>query len=1166
MNHLTNMPERSVALCKALSNRILVLDGAMGTMIQSRGLDERDFHPSCPCCTSPATALKGCNDLLTLSRPDIIESIHLEYLAAGADIIETDSFNANAISLEEYGMSRHAREINLEAAKVACSARDRHQQLTGREAWVAGSIGPTSKSLTMAANLGEEIEFETLYDAYSVQCLALIEGGVDLLIIETCYDILNAKAALIAARDAMKSLCRTLPVVVSATIDANGRTLSGMTLAGFVATVAFAEPLAVGVNCGFGADELARQIAPLESAPFNVALYPNAGLPNELGEYDQTPQRFADLLKPLIDNGMVNIIGGCCGTTPEHIRMLAEAVRGKSPRHVPAPSGNLVLSGLEPMELAGSEDFVNVGERCNVAGSRKFLRLISEGNYDEALRIARAQIEAGARVIDINMDDGMLDTAACMSRFLQLAATDPTVAKVPFMIDSSDFEVIRAALKLIQGRPVVNSISLKEGEEIFRLHAREIHRLGGAMVVMAFDEQGQATTAERRIEVCRRSFEILTRKEGIAPCDIIFDPNILAVATGIPEHDSYAADFLAATRWITENLEGVNVSGGLSNLSFSFRGNDPVRKAMHSSFISMARDAGMRLAIVNPAGIQPVDSIPAELRRAIDDVLLNSDGDATARLVTVAAKYLPAKKAAPSAMPATPVADMTVGDALVNALLTGSSADINSLLAKALEQDMTAIEIIDGILMKGMEIVGKRFGAGEIFLPQVVKSATVMKECVAFLTPYIEKGNAGSGNARQRRMVLATVKGDVHDIGKNIVAVVMRCNGFEIIDLGVMVSPQEIIGAAMAHGADCIGVSGLITPSLAEMTQLAAMMERQRMTIPLFVGGATTSPLHTAVKIAPAYSGGVIHTTDAADLAAKARLYIDPQCSAQNLESLRESQRQLREEHSAGADRLTPEQARKLRPGFPVAVPADKPHLGVHLLQIPVSELIEQVNMRQFLVAWGIRAENSDSPEAKALLNDAHTLLHEWANRGIAMSAELAVVEAAADDEDNILIFNGDQQILKFHAPRQQRLMEQASHTLSLADYMPDVTENRRVPVAFFAVTAGEHLRDTLVSDPQSYSGMMADLLLHRLAEAATQHIHLRHAGRLTGFGDAVNSIRPAIGYPSLPDQRLTLTFDKPLNYSQLDVTITENGALSPAATTTGIIIFHPRARYFSVK
>lgn len=1165
-NHLP-LSNRSQALLEALKNRILLLDGGMGTMIQKRGLAERDYHPECGCCHGVPEAdvtLKGCNDLLVLSRPDVIKEIHLEYLAAGADIIETDSFNANAISLAEYGMGSHAREISLAATRVACLARDEYERLAGRRCWVAGSVGPTSKSLTMAANLGEDIDFAAMRDVYVEQIQGLIEGGADMLVIETCYDILNAKAALVAARSAMESAGREVPVMVSATVDTNGRTLSGMTLGGFAATVGCFGPMALGMNCGFGADEAVAHIAPLESALFAVALYPNAGLPNELGEYDQTPEQFVAALKPLIDNRRLNIVGGCCGTTPRHIVLLADAVRGKLPRAVPAPSGNLLLSGLEPLELADKEDFIDVGERCNVAGSRKFLRLISEGNYEEALQIARAQIAAGARVIDLNMDDGMLDTAACMKRFLQIAATDPDVARVPVMIDSSDFDVIRMALTLIQGRPVVNSISLKEGEAKFRRHAREIHRMGGAMVVMAFDEQGQAVTPERRIEVCRRSYDILTREEGIPPCDIIFDPNILAVATGIPEHDSYAADFLAATEWITANLPGCNVSGGLSNLSFSFRGNDPVRKAMHSIFISMARRAGMRLAIVNPSGLQPVESITPDLREAIADVLRNSDPDATERLIAVAQKYLPQKKEPRGAAAAQ--SELSVPDALVNAVLTGVSAGVTDLLAKALESGLSPIGIIDDILMKGMDTVGKRFGAGETFLPQVVKSAAVMKECVAFLTPYIEQMRGNGGSARAYRMVLATVKGDVHDIGKNIVAVVMRCNGFEVIDLGVMVAPQDIIDAARKHQADCVGVSGLITPSLGEMATLASMMEQQGLRVPLFVGGATTSPLHTAVKLAPEYSGGVIHTADAADLASKARLYVDPQCAAANLAQLREQQQRMREDYSADAGTLTPGEARKLRPDYPVALPQEAPELGSHRISIPVAELTGLVNKRQFLSAWGISAQNYAAPEAESLLRDADAMLSEWSKEGVEMTAGAAVYMCAADDEDNILVFDGETPVMQFHAPRQSRLMERAEHTLSLADYLPKVNVNQRVPVAFFAVTAGEKLRERLVRDPQSYEGLMADLLLHRLAEAATQYLHARYAPQLTGYPSGMTSIRPAVGYPSLPDQMLTHKFAQILNYKDLDISLTENGAMSPAATTTGIIIFHPRARYFSVK
>ena len=1166
MNTSLPLSDRSLSLTEALKERILVLDGAMGTMIQSYGLSEDDFTPTCECCVNKPgdVSLNGCNDLLVLSRPEIIEAIHRGYLEAGADIIETDSFNANSVSLAEYGMSDHVRRINIAAAETACRARDTYMKESGRECWVAGSIGPTSKSLTMAANLGDDIDFATLHGAYLKQCRALLDGGVDLFIIETCFDILNAKAALVAAGDAMEQSGRRVPVVVSATVDSNGRTLSGMTLSGFTATVGCFNPLALGMNCGFGAEEAVALTAPLESAPFAFALYPNAGLPNELGEYDQTPEEFVDALRPLINNRRVNIVGGCCGTTPHHISLLAAEVRGKQPRPVPAPSGNLVLSGLEPMMAGGEDDFIAVGERCNVAGSRKFLRLINEGNYSEALRIAAAQIEAGARIIDINMDDGMLDTEACMKRFLQLAATDPSVARVPVMIDSSDFNVIRTALTLIQGRPVVNSISLKEGEEKFRRQAREIHRMGGAMVVMAFDEQGQAVTPERRFEVCRRSFEILTREEGIPAGDIIFDPNILAVATGIAEHDSYAADFLAATRRITRELPGCNVSGGLSNLSFSFRGNDPVRKAMHSIFISMARQEGMRMAIVNPSGLQDVDTIPEDLRSAITDVLNNSDADATERLIVVAQKYLPPKKDKPAV--SKPAEELSVNETLINAVLDGNASGVTDLLTRAMESGLSPIEIIDNILMKGMDTVGQRFGAGEIFLPQVVKSATVMKESVSFLTPFIEQSRKGEDASRAHRMVLATVKGDVHDIGKNIVAVVMRCNGFEIIDLGVMVHPQEIIDAAKNHGADCIGVSGLITPSLTEMTTLATMMEQQGLKIPLFVGGATTSPLHTAVKIAPNYSGGVIHTTDAADLASKARLYLDPQCAAENMAALKQEQERMRREHASDTDRMSPEKARELRPDYAVALPASPPDFGVHIQPVYVSDLIDLINWKQFLAAWGIKPSDVDDPQAEALIADASDMLDEWVEKDLPITVEMVVCEACADSNDNIILFNDGKQAVTFNAPRQTRLMERADHTLSLADYLPQMAQGLKVPVVLFAVTATSTLRRKLVRDPQSYNGMLADLLLHRLVEAATQYAHSRIAPRLAGYTDGTNSIRPAIGYPSLPDQMLTHEFDKLLNYKAIGVQLTENGALDPAATTTGIILFHPLVRYFSVR
>ena len=1142
----------------------------MGTMIQSFGLQEKDYSPGGGCHCHDHE-LKGCNDLLVLSRPDVISDIHTMYLEAGADIIETDSFNANAISLADYGMSHRAREINLAAAKVAIGARDNYRDSHGRIAWVAGSVGPTSKSLTMAANLGDDIDFATMEEAYFTQCDALVEGGVDLLIFETCFDALNAKAAVKAACRAMVNQNRRVPVIVSATLNNNGRTLSGMTLAGFAATVAHVSPLAMGMNCGFGAEDMIKQVGPLEESPFAVALYPNAGLPNELGEYDESPEQMVATLAPLIDNGMLNIVGGCCGTTPQHIGALACYAAGKHPRPIPRPAGELALSGLSVMKLSQHE-FINIGERCNVAGSRKFLRLIKEDNYDEALQIARDQIKAGAQVIDINMDDGMLDTTACMSHFLRMAATDPVVAQVPVMIDSSDFDVIRKALTLIQGRPVVNSISLKEGEEKFLSHAREIHALGAAMVVMAFDETGQAVTTERRIEVCARAYRLLTEKAGIPPCDIIFDPNVLAVATGIAEHNSYGADFINATRWITNNLPGCNVSGGLSNLSFSFRGNEPVRKAMHSIFISMARQGGMRMAIVNPSGIQSTESIPEDLRRAVTDILTDSDPGATDRMIETARKYLPEKKAASTATAQNTAAELSPSQALVKAVTDGSTANIDALLTEVLKQEGSAIKVIDNILMKGMDLVGTRFGAGEIFLPQVVKSATVMKEAVAFLTPFIEQERGSDGNdaSAHLTMVLATVKGDVHDIGKNIVAVVMRCNGFNIIDLGVMVNPQEIIDAALRQKACCIGVSGLITPSLTEMRTLAAMMEEQGLTIPLFVGGATTSELHTAVKIAPLYSGAVIHTTDAADLASKAKPFVNPSTAADAIAELKAGQEQIRQRHeSSAASNMSPLEARKLKPdNTSCPHPSAAPRFGMHSFSIPVGQLADIVNMRQFLAAWGIPANKRDSQEARKLISDAKATLKQWNDSGICVTARMAVCEAVSDDNDNILVYNpgDDAPALTFNAPRQRTLMERSANTLSLADYLPPKDSGTRNPIIFFAVTATQQLRDQLVNDPQSYPGMMADLLLHRLAEAATQWIHTNQAHQLAGFDTSMQSIRPAVGYPSLPDQRLVLEFDKILNYSDLGITLTEHGALSPSASTTGVILFHPSARYFSVK
>lgn len=999
-NIVENLPysESSVLFLEALAERVMVLDGGLGTMIQRQGLTDEDFNGTCGCghChpeESSAGNLRGCNDLLAVTRPDVIENIHLQYLQAGADIIETDSFNANSISLADYGLSERSAEINLAAARVARGAADRFTAENSRKVWVAGSIGPTSKSLTMAANLGDTITWEEMEEAYFVQAKGLIEGGCDLLLLETFFDILNAKAAVRGCRRAMVEKGLRLPVIISVTLTKSGRTLSGMTLRGASVSLAHALPAAFGINCGFGADDMGSYIDELSSLPGATIVYPNAGLPNELGEYDETPEKMAETVGKWLSTGKINIIGGCCGTTPAHIAAIAGIARGCRHKPIGRPSDSLELSGLEPLDF-GETEFVNVGERCNVAGSRKFLRLIKEGNIEEALTVASAQVAKGADMIDINMDDGMLDSRECMCEFLTRIATEPSVARVPFMIDSSQWDVVTASLRRIQGRPAVNSISLKEGETRFLEKAREIHEMGAAMVVMAFDEEGQATTFERRVSVCRRAYDLLTKEALIPPCDIIFDPNILAVATGLPEHDSYGRDFLDSAGWIMENLPGVNVSGGLSNLSFSFRGNDFVRNAMHSIFIDRGKKRGMKLAIVNPSGLIPLLDIPSDLAKAVDDVIENTDSGATERLIEIARGYMPEKKeggVAKTAMPSPGKGEIKDVELLLEeAVVNGVTGNLPSLIAEALVKKGSAVKIIDEILMKGMNRVGELFGRGEMFLPQVVKSATVMQSAVNILTPEIEKERGGDGknSANSYRMVIATVKGDVHDIGKNIVDVVMRCNGFDMIDLGVMTPAEKIVETAISENVDCVGLSGLITPSLAEMTAVAEEMERKGLKIPLFIGGATTSDVHTAVKIAPVYSGAVVHTPDAATLASEAAKYIDVAQSENAVAQLRERQEELRHRHSRRKEEATVSESRGLRPDYSFGSPTPFKGTGIADFDIPVSEIRRYINYRQFLSAWGLDPnaaswsdENSSAGQAKKVIADAERLIDSLIDR-----------------------------------------------------------------------------------------------------------------------------------------------------------------------------------------
>lgn len=884
-----------------IKERILVLDGAMGTMIQQYNLTESDFRGER--FREIQGQLKGNNDLLCLTRPDVIEEIHRRYLEAGADIIETNTFNATRVSMADYHMQDYCREINLEAARLARRLADEYTQKNPEKPrFVAGSVGPTNKTCSMSPDVNNPafraLTYDELLEAYCEQMEALIEGGVDAILIETIFDTLNAKVAIQAAELSMQKMGRKLPLMLSVTVsDIAGRTLSGQTLDAFLASVQHADLFSVGLNCSFGARQLKPFLEQLaKRAPYYISAYPNAGLPNSLGQYDQSPEEMAAEVKEYIDEGLVNIIGGCCGTTEEYIARYQELIKDAKP-HIPAPEPqSLWLSGLELLEVTPEINFVNVGERCNVAGSRKFLRLINEKKYEEALSIARQQVEDGALVLDINMDDGLLDAAEEMTTFLNLIASEPEIARVPLMIDSSKWEVVLAGLKCVQGKCIVNSISLKEGEDIFIEHARTIRRYGAAVIVMAFDEKGQADTFARKIEVCERAYRILTEKVGFAPQDIIFDPNVLAVATGVEEHNNYAVDFIQATGWIRKHLPGAHISGGVSNLSFSFRGNNYIREAMHAVFLYHAIREGMDMGIVNPATSVLYTDIPADVLERIEDVVLNRRPDAAERLIETAERLKAEKENKDTSAAAVNHLKWregtTVEERLQYALVKGLGDFLEEDLQEALSRYPNAVSIIEGPLMAGMNHVGDLFGAGKMFLPQVVKTARTMKKAVAILQPYIEAGKQ-EGARSAGKILVATVKGDVHDIGKNIVSVVMACNGYEVIDLGVMVPAEQIVETAIREKVDIVGLSGLITPSLEEMVHVVSEMERAGLDIPVLIGGATTSKLHTALKIAPAYHAPVVYMRDASQNASvMAKLLSPEQCPA-FVEELQNEYREL---------------------------------------------------------------------------------------------------------------------------------------------------------------------------------------------------------------------------------------------------------------------------------
>jgi len=1186
---------RNKELREALSKRILVLDGAMGTQIQRFGLEERDFRGER--FDNHQKNLKGCNDVLCLTQPNIVADIHHAYLDAGADIIETNSFNANAVSLAEYGLDGIVAEINQAAARIARREAGR-MALAGRKCWVAGSVGPTSKTLSLSADVDDpasrELDFDTLKKAYVEQMSALIAGGVDILQIETIFDTLNAKAAIVAAHEAMQLAGKMVELVLSVTLSSSGgRTLSGQTLEAFVASVSHANPLALGLNCGFGAESLEpylRRLGDLTEA--FVALYPNAGLPNAMGEYDETPDVTAAHISRLASDGSLNMAGGCCGTTPAHIRAIAEAVRGVAPRKPKVPNQELVLSGLETTVVSASRNFTNIGERCNVAGSRKFLRLVSEKSYDEAVGIACRQVEAGAQIVDVNMDDAMLDAKSEMVHFLRLLAAEPEVAKVPVMIDSSDWNVIEAGLKCLQGKGIVNSISLKEGEELFLQHARTVKELGAAVVVMAFDEKGQADTFSRRIEICSRAYALLTEKAGFNPEDIIFDPNVLAVATGIESHDRYALDFLESVEWIKHNLPGAKTSGGISNLSFAFRGNNYLREAMHAVFLYHAIARGLDMAIVNAASAIPFNEIPDDVRIAIEDVLLCRRTDATERLIELA-ETLKGEKRPDSALQIEEE-NLPVGEVISRMLVKGMSDGMETLLQQAKDSLGSAIAVIEGPLMEGMNRVGQLFGEGKMFLPQVVKSARTMKRAVAWLQPFIECEQSAGGRKSAGKIVIATVKGDVHDIGKNIVAVVLRCNGFEVIDLGVMVPAETIVRAAKEENADFIGLSGLITPSLEEMCRVARLMDSEGMDIPILIGGATASAVHTAVKIAPCYRHIVAYTRDAAALPA----VVQEIAAGSELAAgrIRRGQEVLRKNYELSQMPALPLAEARRRAWvcdwehYESPCPASP---GLTDVSLTVTDVIPFINWRAFFPVWKMDASFAElaelggcdhckaqwiaaqSPDRRAkaveamqLLKDARAALMRLVrDADDSIRARVVLTEVNADGDD--LVFHPDGEDVRLPLLRNQ---QPDDCCLSLADFVRPVGLGADYAGAF-AVTAGRKIRDIAerYRATDDYKALLYQSLSDRLAEAAAEYLHRLVRRSIWGYAPEetdnhpYRGIRPAAGYPSLPDQSAIFVIDRLLKFSELGITLTENGAMSPSSSVGGLMIAHPQSRYFMI-
>lgn len=1183
-----------------LRKKILVLDGAMGTMIQRHKLTEEQFrgerfknHPA---------PLKGNNDLLSVTQPEIIKGIHRAYFEAGSNIVETNTFNSTSISQSDYKTEDLVYELNFQSAKIA---KEVAQEFLSKDPstprFVAGAIGPTNKTLSLSPDVNDPgfraVTFDQMTAAYKEQAAALIDGGADIIIIETIFDTLNAKSAIFAVEELFEERKISIPIMISGTvIDQSGRTLSGQTTEAFYISLSHTKHLvSIGLNCSLGPAQMRPFLQELSSiADCYVSVYPNAGLPNEFGQYDETPGKMSEVLEDFANEGLFNIVGGCCGTTPDHIRAFAQIAARYSPRIIPELPRYLRLSGLEPLVVRPDSNFINIGERTNVAGSKKFARLIKEGKYEEALSVARDQVEGGAQVLDVNMDEAMIDSEKSMNRFLNMLSSDPDIARLPIMIDSSKWSVILEGLKCLQGKGIVNSISLKEGEELFIEHAKKVLNFGAAVVVMAFDELGQADTFERKIAICERAYKILTEKVGFPPQDIILDPNIFAVATGIEEHNAYAVNYIEAVRWIKSNLPYAKVSGGVSNISFSFRGNDRIREAIHSAFLFHAVEAGMDMGIVNAGQLEIYENIPEQLLTLVEDVLLNRRKDATERLIEYAGEFAKEDKKENKELE---WRSLPVEKRLKHSLVKGIVDFIEQDIEEARMKYTSPLEVIEGPLMDGMSAVGDLFGSGKMFLPQVVKSARVMKKAVAYLIPFIEEEKETSGLSRSAgKILLATVKGDVHDIGKNIVAVVLGCNNYQVIDLGVMVPAEKILETAIKEEVDIIGLSGLITPSLDEMVHLAKEMERRNFKIPLLIGGATTSRIHTAVKVAPEYKGASIHVLDASRSVPVIGSLLNKETRDNYIQNIKNEYERLREDHKLRQQEknfIPLADARKNRvivdwKNEKVVKPSV---LGVQNLdKYPLGEIRNYIDWTPFFMTWSLKGKypdilNSDTygAEAKKLFDDANAMLDNIvADNSLTAKAVFGLFPANSMGDDVVIYSDETGKGIKaeLHTLRQQFLKDKANTNMALADFIAPADSGIRDYIGMFALTTGigiESIINKYEKEHDDYNIIMVKAIADRLAEAFAELLHLRIRKEFWGYAPDENlsldkllreefeGIRPAPGYPAQPDHTEKLTIWKLLDASNAaSISLTENLAMSPASSICGLYIANRNAVYFN--